>query len=116
MSSADASSTPSLADQVYEELRGRTSQAEAITSGELSDRLNVGDGEANPKTRELIHDVMRERDLPVIAGHSGYYVAGSLKEVEEYLDDLDGRIAGIEGRKRDLVAAYNRRRYSGEDE
>jgi len=111
MSSADDVSATSLDEQVFQELRGRTSKAEAITSGELADRLNVGDAEANPRTRELVRDVMESHDLPVVSCHAGYYVADSLVEIEDELDSLDGRIAGIEQRKERLVGAYNRRGY-----
>lgn len=103
-----------LADAVANELAGRNCQEEAITSGELSDRLDVGDGEANPKTREIITDLIEERNMPIIAGHCGYWVAADMQEIEDYLDDLDGRIAGIQQRKQRLVAAYNRRRYADE--
>ena len=111
MSNADDVSATSLDEQVFQELRGRTSKAEAITSGELADRLNVGDAEANPRTRELVRDVMESHDLPVVSCHAGYYVADSLVEIEDELDSLDGRIAGIEQRKERLVGAYNRRGY-----
>lgn len=114
MSSADDVSTPSLDEQVYNELRTRTSEAEAITSGELADRLNVGDAEANPKTRELVRDVIEQYNLPVVSCHAGYYVADSMSEIEEHLEALDGRIAGIQDRKQQIVAAYNRRRYDGD--
>jgi len=111
MSSADDVSTPSLDEQVFQELRGRNSKAEAITSGELADRLNVGDGEANPKTREVVRDVIKSHDLPVVSCHAGYYVADSLVEIEDELESLDRRITGIEQRKKRLVGAFNRRRY-----
>jgi len=111
MSSADDVSATTLDEQVFQELRGRNSKAEAITSGELADQLNVGDAEANPRTRELVRDVMEGHDLPVVSCHAGYYVADSLVEIKDELESLDGRIAGIEQRKERLVGAYNRRRY-----
>lgn len=104
----------SLVDAVANELQGRTCQEEAITSGELSEMLDVDDGEANPHTRELIRETMEERNLPIVSGHSGYWVAATTSEVESYLSDLDGRIAGIEDRKQEIVAAFNRRRYDNE--
>jgi len=110
MSSADDVSATPLDEQVFEELRGRNSKAEAITSGELAEKLNVGDGEANPKTREIVRDVMESHDLPIVSCNSGYYVADSLAVVEDELESLNGRIAGIEQRKQRLVGAYNRRR------
>jgi len=111
MSSADAPTTSTAADQLVEILRGRTSKAEAVTSGELADKLRIRDGEANPQTRELVRDVMESHDLPIVSCNSGYYVADSLETIESELESLDGRIAGIEERKQRLVAAYNGRRY-----
>lgn len=97
---------------VVDELEGRTSKEDAITSGELSERLGLDDGEANPEARELVRDAMEEHDLPVVSCHAGYWLADSPEEVENYIQNLDSRIAGIQERKRRLVAAYNRRRYN----
>lgn len=97
--------------QAAELLQGRTCPEEAITSGELSDRLQITDGEANPKTRELVRDLIQDHNLPVVSCHAGYYVADNLAEIEDHLTELDSRIAGIEERKQRIVAAYNRRRY-----
>ncbi|EMA01801.1 hypothetical protein C437_15316 [Haloarcula vallismortis ATCC 29715] len=117
MMSTDAAGPTSqpLADQIHDELRGRTSPEEAITSAELSEKLQIGDGEASPKTRELIKEVMIDRDLPIVASNSGYYVATTTAEMEEYFETLDSRIQGIKSRKQDLAAAFNRRRYGGEN-
>lgn len=114
MSSATAPSTGAVDVQLVEILRGRNSPDDAITSGELADRLSIHDSEANPKTRELVRDVMENHDLPIVSCYAGYYVADSLETIEGELDSLDGRIAGMEERKRLLVAAYNGRRYNDE--
>jgi hypothetical protein len=108
--STDASGpdTRPLTNQIYEELRGRTSRAEAITSAELSEKLDIGDCEGNPETRELIREVMTTRDLPIVAGPKGYHVATSKAEVESYCETLDARIQGIQQRKYEAIAAWNR--------
>lgn len=110
MSKAVPSDKP-IDRQACELLRGRTSPDDAITSAEISDRLQIDDGEANPKTRELVRDLIKDHSLPVVSCHAGYYVADDLAEIEEHLSELDGRIAGIEERKQRIVAAYNQRRY-----
>lgn len=111
MSSTSVSTDDPVDKQAYELLRGRTSPEEAITSGEISERLKINDTEANPKTRKLVRELIEDHDLPVISCHAGYYVASTTAEIEEHLSQLDSRIAGIQERKRRIVAAHNRRRY-----
>lgn len=105
---SQATNPTEIVDRVEDELRGRTSQEEAITSSELSEQLQIGDCEGNPHTRELVREVMQERGLPVIAGSSGYWVATTKKEIEEYTQQLDARIQGIQNRKYQIIAAWNR--------
>lgn len=96
-----------LLDRLEAELRDRVGRERAITSGELADRITAEDAEANPKTREAIKELMRERNLPVVAGNTGYYIPASDDRVEEYLDGLEGRIAGIRERERALREAWD---------
>lgn len=98
-----------LVDEIEEELRRRhferhegrlQSDAEqAITSAELADQLGIDDSEAQPKTREAVKIVMRERGLPVIGGSNGYYIPINPADIEDALQTLDSRIAGIQERK-----------------
>lgn len=71
---------------------------DAITSGELSDRLDVDDGEGNPATREGIRILCEERGLPVAAGPKGYYVLETEEQLDEYMETLEARKQGIEER------------------
>lgn len=114
MSKADSTQT-ALTAQIAEELKGRTSKEEAITSGELAKKLDVGDTEANPKTREMVREVMKNRDIPIVSCHAGYWVPSSEEEIAEELESIDGRIASMQQRKKELVGAFNRKKY-GEDQ
>ena len=94
-------------DELERVLREHVGPNQAITSSELADELEITDGEANPATREAIRIVCEERGLPVAASARGYYVIESTDELEEYLESLDGRIAGIQKRKRLVARAWN---------
>lgn len=106
----EPSITGRLVDQIEETLRERhykrhegvieTTAEQAITSADLAAQLDIDDGEAQPKTREAIKIVMRERGLPVIGGSNGYYIPVRGDDIADALETLDGRIAGIEERKR----------------
>jgi|APHM01.1.fsa_nt_gi hypothetical protein len=84
-----------LLDELADILRWR-GRDDAITSSELSDRLNLNDGEASPQTREAIGILRVERGIPVRAGNVGYWCCQTEEEAKEYLDKLRSRIAGIE--------------------
>jgi hypothetical protein len=86
-------------------IEGELSSAakQAITSGDLADQITGEDAEANPKTREAMKVLMRERGLPIVGNHNGNWIPVSEDAVDDKLADLDARIAGIEERK-DLLA------------
>jgi hypothetical protein len=72
---------------------------QAITSGELADRVTGEDSEANPKTREAVKILMRERGLPIIGSSHGYYIPTDPADIEEEIDALEGRSEGIQERQ-----------------
>lgn len=104
--------TGQLVDQIEQELRRRywerkrgnidSRSEQAITSSELADQLDIDDSEGNPETREAVKIAMRERGLPIIGGGNGYYIPVDPAKVEDAIESLDGRIAGIQERK-DLI-------------
>lgn len=107
-----------LLDALADELREATSKDTAKTAADLADAVGIEDTEASPKTREAIKTLLRhdEYDLPIRSCHAGYYILTTQSELEEYLDNLDGRIAGIEERKELITAAYKQRQRGGGDE
>lgn len=96
---------PDTLDAIEADLKGAVGQSQAITSGDLADRHLPADGEANPATREAVKVLMRERDLPVIGGPTGYYIPTSQEPIDDAIASLDGRIAGI--RERQQLLAEN---------
>lgn len=90
---------PDTLDALEADLRDAVGKPNAISSGELAERHVPADGEANPRTRELVKQVlMRERGLPIVSCSNGYYIPEDRATIEDELDSLRGRIAGIEDR------------------
>jgi hypothetical protein len=94
-----------LLDDLEQILAGRGRES-AITSSKLADRLDINDGEASPKTREAVRILLMERRVPVRSGPCGYWICQSTEEAREYVEDLDGRIAGIEQRQTAFKEAW----------
>ena len=89
-------------DALESDLRA-TSPSTALTSGELAARYFPDDSSGNPKTRQAIKHLMRERGLPIVGGGNGYYVPQSNADVADMVRSLQGRIDGIKERQRLLV-------------
>jgi hypothetical protein len=100
-------------DAIEQELRDRhtarvegeiqSAAEQAITSAELAETITGEDAEANPKTREAMKILMRERDIPLVSNNNGNWIPVNDDAVQDKMSDLDARIAGIEERK-DLLA------------
>lgn len=88
---------------ILEQHRG---PANAITSGEIADRLGMADTEANPHTRELIRNVVMKTTLTVGASSSGYFVIESRRQLRAYIRNLEQRRAGIDQRIRRIVSSF----------
>ncbi|RLM88164.1 hypothetical protein D3D02_13210 [Halobellus sp. Atlit-38R] len=86
-----------LLDELQQELADR-GRDDAITAAELADRVEIGDRDGSPKTREAITALLFERSVPIRSGSVGYWICQSEAEAEEYRADLEGRIEGIEQR------------------
>lgn len=90
---------PETLDSIEADLRDAVGKDNAITSGELAARHVPDDGAANPTTREIVKaTMMRERGLPIVSCASGYYIPQDRGTIDDELDSLRGRIAGIEER------------------
>lgn len=108
--------TPAFLDELQAIISQHVGKDNAITSGELASACGVADSEANPKTREAVKILIRERDVPIGSCSQGYYLMDCRAELEENLEGLRGRIAGIEERMQIMVRAYNRRKYRDDGE
>lgn len=80
-----------------------------VTSGEIADKTGLDSLDSTPRTRGVIRKLSRQYDFPIGASTKGYFLIERRGEAQEYLDDLDGRIQGIEQRKNAVVSSINRR-------
>ena len=98
---------PETLDRIEADLRNAVGKEAAITSGELAARHIPNDGEANPTTREIVKEVMmRERGLPIVSCSNGYYIPEDRETIDDELESLRGRIAGIEDRMQLLASNW----------
>lgn len=80
-------------------------ESQAIDSKRIARYLEIEDSPGQPATRTLIKEAIREHWLPVGANENGYYWLTTTEELERYLKNLRGRIAGIAARIK-AVEAY----------
>lgn len=77
-----------------------------VTSAEIARQIGIDEDDTHAKTRELVLNCIEKYKLPVAAGNRGYYIITSPQEYDEYIDNLDARIAGIEDRKRIITQNF----------
>lgn len=70
-----------------------------ITSSQIARCLGINEDDTHAKTRSLIFDVAEEYKIPLAADAKGYYVIATKEEYQDYMNNLDRRIAGIDRRK-----------------
>jgi len=107
---SDTDLTSDQLDALERELRQAKGRSRAVSSSELAEKFVPSDSSGNPKTREAIKHLMRERGLPVIGGGQGYFIPRTNAEISENVQSLQERINGIKERQRLLVdnwAAHN---------
>lgn len=80
-----------------------------VTSGEIADKTGLDSLDSTPRTRGVIRKLSRQYDFPIGASTKGYFLIEQKAEAQSYLDDLDGRIQGIEQRKNAVMSSINRR-------
>lgn len=80
-----------------------------VTSAEIARQIGIDEDDTHLKTRSLILECAKNYELPVAAGNRGYYIITTLQEYDEYIDNLDARIKGIEERKRIITQNFKGR-------
>lgn len=96
--------------KILAEHRGRNN---AISSQEIADRTGLDKSDSTPRTRGVIRQLQRQFDWPVAATSQGYFLISQEAEAKSYLDNLDGRITGIEKRKDAVISSIDRRGVAG---
>jgi len=79
----------------------------AISSREISEKLEKEEVGSFPQTRMLIRDIMLEDMIPIASSTNGYYVVETEQELRDYVDQLESRILGMSERKFAIQRAAN---------
>lgn len=94
---------------VAEILAEHRGSSDPVTSQEIADRTGLDSLDSTPRTRGVIRKLQRQYDWPVASSSKGYFLIEQPQEARTYIDDLEGRIEGIEQRKNAVVSSINRR-------
>ncbi|KKL56446.1 hypothetical protein LCGC14_2245340 [marine sediment metagenome] len=68
----------------------------AMKSGAIMNTLGFPASGTNQKLRKAGKLLLREENIPLVSGPSGFYVAKTVDELNEYLQNLEARRKGIE--------------------
>ena len=82
-----------LRELVRHHLQGKEN---AMKSGAIMNRLGFRAGTTNRKLRQATKLLLQEEKVPLVSGPSGFYVAKTIEELNEYLQNLEARRKGIE--------------------
>ena len=82
-----------------------STEARPITARQLSNQCSRYEDGTAPQTRGLIRELISE-GYPIASNRKGYYMIRSGKQMQKYMNDLAGRIAGISQRIHDVYTAY----------
>lgn len=97
-------------EEVREILKGHRGMDNAITSGEINERVGIEatDG-SQPRTREAIKYLMFEENMVIGSHRTGYFLIESEEEMLDYIETLDSRIQGIMDRRKKVMDLYRGR-------
>jgi hypothetical protein len=89
--------------EILEDHKGKSNQ---ISAGEIGPLVGVEEDATHVQVRGLILQTIEEYRLPVAASSRGYYLIGTEGELNEYLDNIEGRIEEMKKRKGLVKDAY----------
>lgn len=87
--------------------------ANPITATDLANHFGISDGGVEVEMRNIIRDAIAQNEL--IGSHNrGFYIIGTLTELEENLDSLQSRAENILQRRRNMMANWNNQNSSNQ--
>lgn len=89
--------------EILETHRGKENQ---ISAGDIGPQIGIREDATHVHVRGLILQVIERFRLPVAASSRGYYLIKDKHELEEYLRNIDGRIAEMQIRKNLVEEAF----------
>jgi hypothetical protein len=89
--------------EILETHRGKENQ---ISAGAIGPQIGILEDATHVQVRGLIRQAIERFRLPVAASSRGYYLIKDEHELEEYLRNIDGRIAEMRIRKTLVEEAF----------
>ena len=79
----------------------------AIPSSKIAKMLGIPENDTVATTRGLITKLIKNTCLPIGSSENGYYIMETEEELNEVIQDLNGRILGIYDRTNRLISNFN---------
>ena len=77
-----------------------------VTSSQIAEQIGIQEDATHAKTRALILETAKKYRLPLAANSRGYYIINTKSQYDEYIKNLDLRLAGSEERKKIIPDNY----------
>jgi len=84
-----------------------TTNAEPMPVRDISELLNINDGETCPQTRKIIYNAMKNHDVAIGSCNKGYFILRTEHEMQRYLNSLLKRQIGITERIDTVYHAFH---------
>jgi tetrahydromethanopterin S-methyltransferase subunit G len=91
--------------EILEKHRGEKNQ---ISAGAIGPQIGIDEDATHVQTRGLILQAIEELNLPVAGGSRGYYMIDDERELQEYVNSINGRISEMEKRKNLVQKAFGK--------
>lgn len=86
-------------------------KANALHAGQIEDSLNIGIGNTQEPTRDLIREAIVNHNMPIgSTPQAGYFLIDTQTELDEAIQNLEQRIRGIQRRIDGLHSGWQQRR------
>lgn len=95
-----------MINQIKDILLDHLGKKNRITSAKIAEAIGIIENATYAKTRSLILTCAKTHKLPLAADTKGYYLITNQMEYDEYIANLNSRIAGIEERKRIITENF----------
>lgn len=95
-----------MLEQIRDILLSHNGKRNPITSAEIARKIGIIEDDTHAQTRALILECAKKYELPLAASNRGYYLISNQQEYDEYINNLDSRIAGIEERKKIITKNF----------
>lgn len=88
-------------------------KANPITATDLANHFGISDGGVEVEMRNIIRDAIANNEL-IGSNSRGFYLIGTLSELEENLDSLQSRAENILQRRRNMMNTWNNQNHSNQ--